>query len=93
MRSNHWEYLAIVLFGLGIALAVSGSIIHFYYQQHTGTNPQYGSYPIPLLVAGICITALGLPALFRSKAKRKVESELPPPPPPPPFPPPPPPPP
>jgi hypothetical protein len=89
MRSNHWEYLATVLFGLGIALAVSGSIIYYYYQQHPGTNPKYASYPILLIITGICITALGLPALFRAKAKRKVENEQLPPPPPPPFPPPP----
>ncbi|MGA9387367.1 MAG: hypothetical protein WBV70_00910 [Candidatus Bathyarchaeia archaeon] len=87
MRSNHWEYLAFVLFGLGIALTVSAVIVHFYYQQHPDTNPQYSSYPIPLLIAGICISALGLPALHRSRTKRKMESELLPPIPPPPFPP------
>jgi uncharacterized membrane protein YidH (DUF202 family) len=92
MRSNHWEYLAFVLFGLGIALTVSASIVYFYYQQRPDTNPQYSSYPIPLLIAGICIIVLGFPALHRYRTKRKFENGLLPPPPPPlPSPPPPPP--
>jgi len=84
MRSNHWEYLALLLFALGIALTVSALIIHLYYQQHPAPNPQYGTYPIPLLIAGICITALGVPAYHRSRAKKRTETKedelLPPPP-------------
>lgn len=93
MRSNHWEYLALVLFALGLALTISGSIIYVYYQQHPQTNPQYSEYPIPSLATGVCITALGIPAFHRSRTKKRaeaLENELLPPPPPAPVPPPPP---
>lgn len=89
MRSNHWEYVTFVLFALGLSLALSGSIVHTYYQQHPDTNPQYSGHPILLLIVGICTTTLGIPAACRSRAKKKAETrekELPPPPPPPPLP-------
>jgi hypothetical protein len=93
VRSNHWEYLAFVLFALGLALTISGSIIYVQYQQNPRTNPQYSGYPAPLVIAGICITALGILAFRRVRTKKMteaVESEhLPEPPPPPPLPPPP----
>ena len=89
MRSNHWEYLAFVLFALGLALTVSGAIIYVQYQQHPQTNPQYSGYPTPLLIAGICITALCIPAFRKVRTKKMTEAAksehlLPPPPPPPP---------
>ena len=89
MRSNHWEYLAFVLFALGLALTISGSIIYLQYQQNPQTNPQYSGYPAPLVIAGICITALGILAFRRVKTKKETEAAeseelLPPPPPPPP---------
>lgn len=89
MRSNHWEYIALVLFGLGIALTVSGLIIHLYYQEHA--NPQYTSYPIPLLIVGTCITALAILAYYKcrtNKRREETHNELLPPPPAPPPPPP-----
>lgn len=93
MRSNHWEYLSLMLIALGLALTISGSIIYVYYQQHPQTNPQYSGYLVPLLMTGVCITTLGIPAFHRSRTKKKAEAlevELLPPPPPPVPPPPPP---
>jgi len=88
VRSNHWEYLAFVLFALGLALTISGSIIYVQYQQNPRTNPQYSGYPVPLVIAGICITASSIPAFRRVKTKKKTEAaeseHLPPPPLPPP---------
>jgi hypothetical protein len=82
MRSNHLEYIALMLFALGIALTISASIIHLHYQEHP--NPQYTPYPIPLLIVGTCITALGIPSYHRfrtNKKKEETKNELPPPPP------------
>jgi uncharacterized membrane protein len=91
MRSNHWEYLAFILFALGLALTISGSIIYVYYQQYPQRKPQYSGIQIPLLIVGVCLIILGLLAFRRSRAKKKVEAMegelLPPPPPPPPLPP------
>jgi hypothetical protein len=93
VRSNHWEYLAFVLFALGLALTISGSIIYVQYQQNPRTNPQYSGYPAPLVIAGICITTLGILAFRRVRTKKMTEAaeseHLPVPPPPPPLPPPP----
>lgn len=86
MRSNHWEYLAFVLFALGLALTISGLIIYVHYQQYPQRKPQYSGIQIPLLIVGICLIVLGLPALHKSRTKKRAE-ELPPPPPPPPPPP------
>ncbi len=89
MRSSHWEYVGLVLVGIGAASSISGAITFFYFQQQSGTSPQYSSYPLPLLIAGICIIATGVIALIQArKKKHREESEstapLPPPPPPPP---------
>jgi len=75
-----------MLIALGLALTISDSIICVYYQQHPQTNPQYIGYLVPLLVTGICITTLGIPAFHRSRMKKRAEAlerELLPPPPPP----------
>jgi hypothetical protein len=88
VRSNQWEYIAFVLFAVGLALTISSTIIYVQYQQHPQTNPQYSGYPTPLLITGICITALGILAFRRVKTKKMSETaeikHLPPPPPPPP---------
>jgi hypothetical protein len=54
-------------------------------------NPQYANYPLPLMIAGICIIPLGAFALFQAGRKKHMETSestepIPPPPPPPPLP-------
>jgi len=92
MHSSDWQYLGYVLVGMGGALSISGSIAIFYLQKNPWTSHQYSSYPIPLLLIGVCIIVLGIVAFLRFKQKRKVETKegekLPPPPLPPPPPPP-----
>jgi len=88
VRSNHWEYLALVLLALGLALIISGSIIYVHYQQNPQRKLEYSGIQIPLIIVGACFTGLGLFAFHRSSAKKKAEATesalLPPPPPPPP---------
>jgi multisubunit Na+/H+ antiporter MnhG subunit len=89
VRSNHWEYLALVLLALGLALIISGSIIYVSYQQYPQRKLQYSGIQIPLIIVGACFTVLGILALLRTRAKKKAEAmesaSLPPPPPPPPL--------
>jgi hypothetical protein len=59
MRSNHWEYLALMLLALGLALTISGSIIYVYHQQNPQRKIQYSGIQVPLVVAGACLMALG----------------------------------
>jgi len=90
MRSQDWQYLAYVLVGVGVTLSICGTVLLVYIQKHSLRNEQYGSYPVPLMLAGaffIAMTALA----FRTYKKRKREELgydfpplLPPPPPPPP---------
>jgi multisubunit Na+/H+ antiporter MnhG subunit len=93
MRSNHWEYLALVMLALGLALIISGSIIYVNYQQYPQRKTQYSGIQIPLIIAGACFAVLGVLAFSRFRAKKRVEAMqgelLPPPPPSPPPPPPP----
>lgn len=91
MRSNHWEYLALVLLALGLALMISGTIIYVNYQQYPQRKTQYSGIQIPLIIAGACFTVLGVLAFRMSRTKKKAEAmESAPLPPPPPSPPPPP---
>ncbi len=89
MRSNHWEYLALVLLALGLALMVSGTIIYICYEQYPQRKTQYNGIQIPLIIAGACFTVLGILVFRRYRAKKKAEAmesaPLPPPPPPPPL--------
>jgi uncharacterized membrane protein len=88
VRSNHWEYLALVLLALGLALIISGSIIYVHYQQYPQRKLQYSGVQVPLIIVGTCFTVLGILAFRKSRAKKKAEAmegePLPPPPPPPP---------
>jgi uncharacterized membrane protein YfcA len=84
MQSSHWEYLAYVLVGVGIALAVCGSVTFIYFREHYARHIEYSSYSIPLLISGTFILALGIVAFFRHRQKKRDESIPPPPPPPPP---------
>jgi hypothetical protein len=91
MRSFHWEYLAFVLFAVGFALTLSGSITCLYYQQHPLVNTQYDEYPIPMMIIGASAIFTGTLAIFRSRTRKTEETTLdgllpPPPPPPPPSP-------
>jgi uncharacterized membrane protein len=73
-----------VLFALGLALTVSGSIIYVYYQQYPQRKLQYSGIQIPLVIVGICLIVLELLAFRRSRAKKRaeaIEGELLPPPP------------
>ena len=88
MRHSHWEYLGFVLVGIGAALAITGTVTWFYFQQYRDTNPQYHSYPLPLLITGPCLVIAGIAALIRARMKKQKESfggtvPIPPPPPPP----------
>ncbi len=85
MRSPHWEYLGLVLVGIGAALVISGAVALFYFQFRPDASPQYHSYPLPLLITGAFLTAIGAVALIQARAKKHkedVENALPPPPPP-----------
>ncbi|HJX23449.1 MAG TPA: hypothetical protein VJ574_03455 [Candidatus Bathyarchaeia archaeon] len=78
------EYVGYVLIGVAAALLASGSVSLFYFQQYPGTNPQYGPYPIPLMILGVGALVSGIGALLRAKGKKKAEQVPPPPLPPPP---------
>jgi len=89
MRSSHWQYLGYVLVGIGSGLSVSGMVAFIYFQQRYWISSPYRSITLPLLIAGICIIALGVLTFRQARKKRKFEIEverpsvyLPPPPPP-----------
>jgi cbb3-type cytochrome oxidase subunit 3 len=90
MRSNHWEYLAHVLSAIGTALIITGLTAYFFFQQNRGSNPQYSSYSIPLLLVGALVLIAGIVAALQSRKKHESERYDVAPPPPPPLPPPPP---
>ncbi|HEY4674866.1 MAG TPA: hypothetical protein VIH48_02295 [Candidatus Bathyarchaeia archaeon] len=72
--------------GVGSALALSGSIALYYFQQGRLLTTRYDFYFLPILLVGITVAVLGIAAFVRSGQKRR---EIPPPPPPLPPPPPP----
>jgi cytochrome bd-type quinol oxidase subunit 2 len=92
MRPQDWEYLAYVLVGVGATLSICGATILVYVQEHSLRNEQYGSYPVPLLLAGAFFIAMTALAIIKYKKRKSEELRSFPPSPPPPQPPPPPPP-
>jgi hypothetical protein len=87
MRSSDWQYLGTVFLGVGSALAVSGSVAFYTYQQGSLTNTRYTPYFLPILLIGIVIAVIGAASFFnvRQRSRNKVPPPpIPPPPPPPP---------
>jgi len=87
-----------VLIGVGSGLSISGLIAFIYFRQNPWVPlniERYRGITLPLLIAGICIIALGIVTFYQARQKRRYEKVeispvyLPPPPPPPPSPPPP----
>jgi ABC-type multidrug transport system permease subunit len=88
-HSSSWQYLGTVFIGVGLSLALSGSVAFYAFQQGNLMNVQYTPYFLPIMLAGVIVLALGAISFLR--ARQKSRSEVPPPPPIPPPPPPPPP--
>jgi hypothetical protein len=86
-RSSDWQYLGTVCVGAGGALALTGSITLYNYQQGSVLNTRHIPYFLPILLVGIAVAVLGIAAFIMSVQRRRHEippPPLPPPPPPPP---------
>ena len=82
MNTSSWQYLGYILTAVGSALALSGSVALFYFQQDGLLNTRYSPSFLPILITGILFGVLGALAFFR--ARQEARNEIPPPPPPPP---------
>ena len=76
MRSSPVQFIGYVLASLGGALAISGVLAIFLFEEMIGFSLKHSTYPPTMIVIGVIMSALGLIAIFVSrKGTNEVEEE------------------
>ena len=69
MRGSYIQFIGYVLASLGGALALSGVLALFLFEEMLGFSLRYSTYPPIMIKIGAIMSALGLAVIFMSRGR------------------------
>lgn len=77
VRGSHIQFIGYVLASLGGALAITGALAIFLFEEMLGFSIRYSTYPPAMMAIGVIMLALGLAAILLSRGRGADEDEEP----------------